>query len=175
MLNPDIRVSFWQNIEQKEGFFGKIWVKASILGQNTHFLIIKLRNLIIFLVKSTKIVSLIILIRISINFFRQIGAKTASSSKTFGNSSDFWRKPLKWAFKLGANPDIRVLFLVTKTTPISGFNCIWYYTSIEAVRSGFSWSMMKAYVTSKMPHQSKIWLAYSLKNFKKLLISCVYY
>jgi len=33
---------------------------------------------------------------------------------------------------------------------------IWYYTSMEAVRSGFSWLMMKAYVTSKMPHQSKI-------------------
>ena len=44
---------------------------------------------------------------------------------------------------------------------------IWYYASMEAVRSVFSWLTMKPNVTSKMPQKSNIGLAYSLKNLKK--------
>ena len=52
---------------------------------------------------------------------------------------------------------------------------IWYYTSMESVRSVFSWLTIKSYVTFKMPHQPNVWLAYSFKNFKKFAISCVHY
>ena len=52
---------------------------------------------------------------------------------------------------------------------------IWYYALLEAVRSVLSWLAMKPHVTSKMPHQSNVWLANSLDNFKKSANTCVYY
>ena len=80
---PGYKSQFLLKCRANKGFFGKKWVKASILGQKTRFLIFKLRNLMIFSWNPPQSSVSISLIRISINFFREIGAKTASSCKTF--------------------------------------------------------------------------------------------